>query len=174
MAANSTNLPVNRGRLARRMGLGLSFALAAMWVASGISKLVDPAEFSRVVGHHNVVPPSVAQLSWLIGVVEALLGVALIALFARRMPRVIVCGFAGALLLCFAFYIALIPTESLVKVGCGCQLGLKRVAESAAQSRSWLVTTDIVLAALHGMLAFAPTATKATVMEPEASSIPAV
>jgi hypothetical protein len=154
------------------MGLGLSFALAAMWVASGISKLVDPTEFSRVVGHHNLVSPAVAQASWLIGVVEAFLGVALIALFPKRLPRVIVCAVAGVLLLCFAFYIAHIPTESLVKVGCGCQLGLARVAESAAHSRSWLVTTDIALAALHGFLAFAPATVKTRALEPEPSSIP--
>jgi uncharacterized membrane protein len=154
------------------MGLGLSFALAAMWVASGISKLLDPAEFARIVGHHKLVPNAVAQASWLIGAVEAFLGVALIALFARRVPRMIVCAVAGALLLCFAYYIAHIPTESLVKVGCGCQLGLKRVAESAAHSRSWLVTTDIALAALHGFLAFAPATGKTRALEPEPSSVP--
>lgn len=156
MTEFATGQPRSPSRVVRWTAALLTFLLAAIWIASGVSKLVDPADFVRVVGHHNLVPPAVAQASWLLGVLETGIGTALVAFTAKRTLLLVLCAFAAALLLGFAYYVAHIPTEALVKVGCGCQLGLKRVADSAAQSRWWLVATDIALAGLHGLLALLP------------------
>lgn len=137
-----------------RWRIALTGLLAAMWLFSGVQKLIDPAAFIHTVKHHEVVSDQVAKVAWILGVAEMALGVALIVTFGRRWAFRITIWIAVGMLALFCLYLVQVSAAALAQFGCGCDVLIRRALESGAQSRNIMIAADIVLIAAHLSLVF--------------------
>lgn len=92
----------------------------AIWIVSGVWKIVHVSEFREVVRVHGVIPGGV----WIgptVGVGEITVGVFLGVLGDSRGRRSVLIGLVALLLaLAFATYLSMVPDEAIERVGCGC------------------------------------------------------
>jgi uncharacterized membrane protein YphA (DoxX/SURF4 family) len=112
--APATGIPAGRARAlaghVARLVLGLVF------VAAGLLKALDPAEFARQVAEYGIVSPGVAAVAGpLLIALETTLGVALVAAFRPRIAAVVTAGLLLWFVALEAYGLAHGRTEA-----CGC------------------------------------------------------
>lgn len=130
----------------------LTGILAVMWVFSGLAKVTDPQDFVGIIKHHGLLSATTARFAWLLGLVEAAIGVGLVLTFGRLFTFRIVVLLAILMLVVFIAYLSGVAESALLRVGCGCDELVRRALKRGAQSRAALIGTDVALLAAHSIL----------------------
>jgi hypothetical protein len=121
------------------VGALLAGTFALLFASAALHKLLDPARFAAAFRAYELVPPALAQLSWLVPLLELAVALALLPAGSRNAAAA-----AGAmLLLAYAAAIAINLGRGRRNLDCGCGGPRERRPIGA-----WMVWRNLALAAL--------------------------
>ncbi len=127
--------------------------ISLIWAWSGIAKVVNWSSFEAALDGHDILPPALLPLGWLVPAAEILIAVLLCPSPSRRAPSTLK-PIAASLLLAISvsIYAWLIPAAALETVGCGCRGGASHPMMIAGlPARPALLITDAVFLMLHAL-----------------------
>jgi len=124
----------------------------------GLLKITDPGALSKVIAAHGVLSTVAPHLSWLIPLLEMLVGLWIIstANSRRGSGHAVALGAGAAMLLAFAAYLAVVPEPNLKSAGCGCLGRAEQLLPTillGEQSKARWIATDLAFSLLHALLA---------------------
>lgn len=127
--------------------------ISLVWAWSGIAKLVNWSSFETALAAHDILPPSLLPLGWLVPAAELLIAVLLFPSPSPHAPRPLKPVAASLLLaLAVSVYAWLIPAAALETVGCGCRGGVSHPMMIAGlPARPALLITDAIFLMLHSL-----------------------
>ena len=133
-----------------QLGAGL---ISLIWAWSGIAKVVNWSSFEAALAGHDILPPALFPLGWLVPAAEILIAILLFPSPSRRTPDTLKPVVASLLLaLGVSAYAWLIPAAALETVGCGCRGGASHpIMIAGLPARPALLITDAVFLMLHAL-----------------------
>lgn len=122
------------------------FVVAFVWVYSGVSKIADPGSFHAAVVAHAVLPVWVADLGWLAGSSEIVLGVCVLATGTRAGLCLGMTVVSFGAIAALTWYVLAAPESAIQAAGCGCHA---RLSDSVADTHTGLVARNAALMGVH-------------------------
>ncbi len=123
--------------------------IAVTWLSSGAYKLLDMQDFRNVVYEQGVLPGFMHATLGAVPVAEIALGLVLgSSVYGSFSYRI--WGLSLGATLGFMLYVALIPTETIEAVGCGCGGVAAFVQQGPWDAKAGHLSFLAVLASTHG------------------------
>lgn len=134
--------------------------ILAMWVAAGMSKVMDMTGFVNQVEQHDVLPQELFGLMWWVGPGELVLGLMLVFVMGSELTKF----FGRAVLLIsmsaiigFSYYLTLVDDAVLMATGCGCLRAIDRIHTGmSGDTRTIHLVFNGMLVLLHLIALFGP------------------
>ena len=111
--------------------------IIAVWVLSGIGKVLDLSGFVNIVSQHRVLPQSMYWILWGVGPAELVMGLVLVFAAGSELTKpfgraALVVSLLGVTVL--SVYLSLVDGAVIRESGCGCLESLKRIDFGIDQS----------------------------------------
>jgi len=101
-----------------------------MWVAAGLSKVMDMSAFVNTIEQHDVLPQELFGMMWWVGPGELVLGLMLVFVMGSELTKVfgrVVLVFSMCSIIGFSYYLTLVDDAVLLATGCGCLKAIDRI-----------------------------------------------
>ena len=134
--------------------------IIAVWVLSGIGKVLDLSGFVNTVSQHRVLPQSMYWILWGVGPAELVMGLVLVFAAGSELTKpfgrgALIVSLLGLIVL--SVYLSLVDEAVIRESGCGCLESLKRIDFGIDQSeRSVKLGINGGLIALHLLALLGP------------------
>ncbi|ERR1700680_4131153 len=125
------------------VGALLAGAFALLFASAALHKLRNLAHFAEVFRAYEVLPPAAARFSWLVPMLELMVGAGMLASASRTGAS----SAGAALLLSYACAIGVNLRRGRRDLACGCG-----GADERRPIAAWMVWRNVFLAALLGAL----------------------
>lgn len=158
-----SNQPINPEGLKKpkmivpRVCVGL---ILAMWVAAGLSKVMDMTDFVNTVEEHDVLPQELFGLMWWVGPGELVLGLMLVFVLGSELTKFfgrVVLLISMSAIIGFSYYLTLVDDAVLMATGCGCLKAIDRIHTGMnGDVRTIRMVINGTLVLLHLIALFGP------------------